>query len=245
MILEFNDVSFAYGEKKVLDKISFGVEKGEFVAIIGPSGCGKSTLFRLINRLEALSGGEILFNGDPIPEKGGIAAFMPQRDLLLPWRTVLKNVMLPFELKKQKGNTEQALDILGRVGLGGCENMYPSELSGGMRQRASFARTLCTGGELMLLDEPFSALDSLTRTDMQDWLLKQKQTLDKTVILVTHDIDEALLLADTVYLMVGSPVTSLKKTDASFIHTREELYRQSELKTRLLRELGGKDETCA
>ncbi len=245
MILEFNEVSFAYGEKKVLDKISFGVEKGEFVAIIGPSGCGKSTLFRLINRLEAQSGGEILFNDEPIPEKGGIAAFMPQRDLLLPWRTVLKNVMLPFELKKQKGNTEQALDILGRVGLGGCENMYPSELSGGMRQRASFARTLCTGGELMLLDEPFSALDSLTRTDMQDWLLKQKQTLDKTVILVTHDIDEALLLADTVYLMDGSPVTSLKRTDAAFIHTREELYRQPELKTRLLRELGGKDETCA
>lgn len=245
MILEFNDVSFVYGEKKVLDKISFGVEKGEFVAIIGPSGCGKSTLFRLINRLEVLSGGEILFNNEPIPEKGGIAAFMPQRDLLLPWRTVLKNVMLPFELKKQKGSTEQALDILGRVGLGGCENMYPSELSGGMRQRASFARTLCTGGELMLLDEPFSALDSLTRTDMQDWLLKQKQTLDKTVILVTHDIDEALLLADTVYLMDGSPVTSLKRTDAAFIHTREELYRQPELKTRLLRELGGKDETCA
>ncbi len=237
MILEFNDVCFGYKDRTILKNISFGVREGECTAIIGPSGCGKSTLFRLINRLEKPQSGSILYRGQPIESAGNITAFMPQRDLLLPWRTVLKNVTLAFELKKQRDKKPEAYSLLERVGLKGYENVYPSELSGGMKQRVSFARTLAVGGELMLLDEPFSALDSLTRADMQDWLMAQMSQLDKTVLLVTHDIDEAMLLGNTILLMSGEPVDKLISTDVSYIKTREDIYKASQLREKLLSEL--------
>ncbi len=234
MILEFENVTFGYGDRLILENISFSIPKGGITAIIGPSGCGKSTLFRLINGLEKAQSGRILYQGRPIEGQKGIAAFMPQRDLLMPWRTALKNVTLAFELKKRRDGKQAAYELLERVGLKGYENVYPSELSGGMRQRVSFARTLAVGGELMLLDEPFSALDSLTRANMQDWLVSQMKQLDKTVLLVTHDIDEAMLLGDRVLLMKGSPVGGMLSADVSQIAVREDIYKAAKLRTELL-----------
>ena len=229
-LLEFNNVGFGYKTGgRIVDNISFSVEKGELVAIIGASGCGKSTLFRLITRLEANYDGSIEVNGEPIEKSGAIAAFMPQKDLLLPWRNILKNVALPLETLKmpKQERISRAKNALSRVGLSGCEEKKPSELSGGMRQRASFARTLMTaelGRELLLLDEPFSALDSITRTQMQDWLLKQVRSLDKTVMLITHDIDEALLLAGRVIVLCDKPASIARQADSSMIKSREHLF---------------------
>ena len=239
-LLEFKNVSFKYitDDYELLENISFEVEKNDFITVIGKSGCGKSTLLRLITCLETDYSGEITLCGNPVKNTHGYAAFMPQKDLLLPWRTIIKNVMLPLEAQKvpKSQRTELAKDALARVGLSGMENKYPSELSGGMRQRVSFARTLLAGGELMLLDEPFSALDSLTRISMQDWLLQQVKQLSKTVMLVTHDIDEAMLLGNKIFLLTGRPVSEVKIIDVSHIKTRKDLYSDeaAELKNKLV-----------
>lgn len=225
--LQFCDVTFKYptDDYIILKNISFEVEKGDFVSIIGASGCGKSTVFRLINGLETDYTGSILINGVKAEKNKSYAAFMPQRDLLLPWRDILNNVALPLEGKVPKAERlQKAKATLEKVGLCGYENKYPSELSGGMRQRASFARTLLVGGEMMLLDEPFSALDNLTRIAMQDWLLSMTDKLQKTVLMITHDIDEAMLLGRKLLVMIGKPVTELKIFDVSGIACREDLY---------------------
>ena len=250
-LLEFKNVSFKYktDDYVLLENISFEVEKNDFITVIGKSGCGKSTLLRLITCLETDYSGEITLCGNPVKNTRGYAAFMPQKDLLLPWRTIIKNVMLPLEAQKvpKSQRTELAKDALARVGLSGMENKYPSELSGGMRQRVSFARTLLAGGELMLLDEPFSALDSLTRIAMQDWLLQQVKQLSKTVMLVTHDIDEAMLLGNRIFLLTGRPVSEVKIIDVSHIRSRKDLYSdeaaqlKNELVSRFLTDDSGKE----
>lgn len=236
--LEFQNVTFKYPEDDyiILKDISFQVGKGDFISIIGASGCGKSTVFRLINGLENDYTGDILIGGKKAEKNKSYAAFMPQRDLLLPWRDIINNVALPLEGKEPKSERlQKAKSTLEKVGLTGYEHKFPSELSGGMRQRASFARTLLAGGEMMLLDEPFSALDSLTRIAMQDWLLSMSETLNKTVLLITHDIDEAMLLGKKVLVMMGKPVTELKIFDVSDIACREDLY--SEYAAKLKKEL--------
>lgn len=238
--LEFKNVSFKYktDDYILLNNISFSIEKDEFVTVIGASGCGKSTVFRLINGLEDNYDGEILIDGEKLVKAKSYAAFMPQRDLLLPWRSILKNVALPLENVKmpKSERMKRAAEAVGRVGLSGYEKKYPAELSGGMRQRASFARTMLAGGQLMLLDEPFSALDSLTRTAMQDWLLSIVKTIGKTVMMVTHDIDEAMLLGDKILLMAGKPVTEIRMIDVSHIRCRNDLYKPEavELKNQLV-----------
>jgi putative hydroxymethylpyrimidine transport system ATP-binding protein len=213
-VLRFEHAVFQYpGEDfNIVDDLSFHVEKGEFVSIIGPSGCGKSTIFRLINQLLQLKSGEILVNGTNISGQKNSCGYMPQQDLLFPWRSVEENLCLPMELKgdlTKEEMKERAAEALRNVGLENQGAKRPSELSGGMRQRAAFARTLLTGAELLLLDEPFSALDYLTRISMREWLLQQWQRERKTVLFITHDVEEAIYLSGRVLVAEHMPITQL------------------------------------
>ena len=177
-MLTFDHVSFQYDVEdfSIIDDLSFRVEKGEFVSVIGTSGCGKSTIFRLVNHLLMPKSGNILVNGRNIRDQKNYCGYMPQHDLLFPWRSVADNVRLPLEIRGGMSKAEmndQVNATLEKVGLGGWGEKSPGELSGGMRQRAAFARTVLTGSDLLLLDEPFSALDYLTRLSMREWLLEQ------------------------------------------------------------------------
>ena len=221
--VEFNNVTFGYKEDDylLLEDLTFSAEKNDIITVIGASGCGKSTLFRLMTCLETEYKGSITINGKTPKEATGTAAFMPQKDLLMPWRNILKNVTLPLEaLPMSKAERiSQAKEAIEKVGLSGCENKRPSELSGGMRQRVSFARTLVQlwhGRELMLLDEPFSALDYQTRLNVCDDIGKIIKKEGKTAILVTHDISEAISMADRVIVLAARPAYVKKKIPIQF-----------------------------
>ena len=191
----------------VLDDVDFYASDGEFVGIIGPSGCGKSTLLNIIAGLDTPSEGVISLNGRASERRLGEVGYMQQRDLLMPWRSVLENAVIGLELRGvSKGVAhDRARALLEDFGLTGFENEYPHALSGGMRQRAAFLRTVLADQEVFLLDEPFGALDALTRSQIQEWLLGMWQRVRKTIVLVTHDVDEAIFLSDRVYVMSGRP----------------------------------------
>ena len=217
-MLRFEHVSFQYDGDgaPMLEDLSFTVEKGEFVCLVGPSGAGKSTIFRLINRLLTPSSGRILVDGRDIREQKRYCGYMPQSDLLFPWRSVRENVRLPLEIrggKTKQEMDEEAGEALRNAGLSGWEDRAPRELSGGMRQRAAFARTILTGTELMLLDEPFSALDYLTRLSMRQWLLDQWERDRKTVLFITHDVEEALFLSGRILAVRSVPITELESVN--------------------------------
>ena len=193
----------------VLDDLNFSVDNGEFIALLGPSGCGKSTLFNIISGLLAPDTGEIYLNDRRIDGNTGDFAYMQQKDLLLPWRTVLRNVLIGPEIQGEPLDTAktEAKQRLTQLGLSGFENSYPMQLSGGMRQRVALVRTLLFRKELLLLDEPFGALDAMTRTVMQSILLDIWTEEQQTVLLITHDVEEALLLADKIYVLTARPAT--------------------------------------
>lgn len=213
-MLTFKNVTFRYPEDKeaMMTNLSFQVDQGEFVSLIGASGCGKSTIFRLINRLLEPDSGEIFVDGKEIHKIRSYAGYMPQKDLLFPWRTIEKNLCLPMEIQKiDKGEQRRRVgEVLKEVGLEDYRNKYPKDLSGGMRQRISFARTLLTDADLMLLDEPFSALDALARMDMQEWLLNQWEHFHKTILFITHDVEEAIFLSKKIYIITETPITHLE-----------------------------------
>jgi ABC-type nitrate/sulfonate/bicarbonate transport system ATPase subunit len=190
-----------------LTEVSFSVEEGEFVTLIGPSGSGKSTLFNLIVGLLEPDEGEICINGQICTERAGMVGYMPQRDLLLPWRSILDNVILSQELRgiPRKQARERARSLLPIFGLGDFSGVYPHALSGGMRQRAALLRTFLTDRQLLLLDEPFGALDALTRRELQDWLLSMWQDFGQTILFITHDVEEALYLGDRVIVLSPRP----------------------------------------
>jgi len=190
-----------------LDGVDLEVGDGEFVSIVGPSGCGKSTLFNILAGLLPPSGGRIRIDGEPTVDLLGRIGYMPQKDLLMPWRTVLDNVTLGLEMNgmRRREARARAGAQLARFGLSGFERRWPASLSGGMRQRAALLRTFLAGRELMLLDEPFGALDALTRQAMREWLLELWQSDRKTIVFVTHDVEEALYLSDRVYAMSARP----------------------------------------
>ncbi len=195
------------GPLPVLDRVSLTVQPGEFVSVVGPSGSGKSTLFNIIAGLEQPDSGRVLLQGaDTIGQRGRVA-YMPQRDALLPWRSVLDNAVLATTV--QRGDVAaaraEAQDLLEPFGLAGFGDSLPATLSGGMRQRAALLRTVLWKQPIMLLDEPFGALDALTRAQLQQWLLTLWDRLDRTLLLVTHDVDEALLLSDRVYVLSARP----------------------------------------
>ena len=195
--------------KKVLalDSIDLAVAQGEFVTVVGPSGCGKSTLLNLIVGLLRSSSGRILFRGDPINGICTKIGYVTQKDNLLPWRTLIENVEIALEIRgiENSARRQRAQELIGQVGLSGFEDHYPHELSGGMRQRANIIRTLIYDPELILMDEPFGPLDAQTRIVLQDQLLKLWLASRKTIVFITHDLVEAITLADRVVLMTSRP----------------------------------------
>jgi NitT/TauT family transport system ATP-binding protein len=211
--LVLDDVRLTYrrplddSEFLALEAVSLAVEQGEFVAIVGPSGCGKSTLLLLINGLLHPTGGRILLNGRPVASPGPDRALVFQEFALLPWRTVLHNVELGLEVTGQPAaaRREIARDNLRLVGLSAFERYFPHQLSGGMRQRVGIARALAVGPEVLLMDEPFGALDAQTRQIMGAELLRIWERDRKTIMFVTHDIDESIYLADRVVVMSANP----------------------------------------
>ena len=224
-ILQFHNVSFHYDEKPIINELNASIQDKEFVSIIGPSGCGKSTLFRLITGLEEASTGQI-----ELPEtKRNHAGSMPQKDMLLPWRTIIENAALPLECQgvQKKEAQIKAKELLQKFGLQGYETKYPKDLSGGMRQRVSFIRTLLTGGEILLLDEPFSALDALTKASLQEWLFEQWKEWEKTILFITHDVEEALFLSNRIFVVENQPITTLTERIVPLDRnrTRKDLYK--------------------
>lgn len=232
MRLEVKNLNFSYGDKIILKDLSFAVEDGEFISVLGPSGCGKSTLLNVLAGILEAESGEIYIDGTKMRGISNQFAYMPQNDFLFPWKTILDNVCLYGEIHhRKKEMKEEARRQMTRFGLEGCENKYPSELSGGMRQRAAFLRTtLCEAG-IYLLDEPFGALDVITRGDMQDWLRELGGNLKKTTLLVTHDTDEAIYLSDRI-LILGAPGEGIRREIRieQKERTREWLYRQGALR---------------
>src|SRR4051794_8255688 len=195
---ELHGVTRRFGEVTALDDLSLSVEDGEVLALVGPSGCGKSTLLELLAGLQQPDAGEVA--AEP-------AAYMPQRDLLLPWRSALANAALALEcagVGKAEARRE-AQPLFERFGLAGFEGARPYELSGGMRQRVALARTFLAGRPLLLLDEPFASLDQITRGSLQEWLAEALRAEPRTVVLVTHDVQEAIYLADRVAVMSPRP----------------------------------------
>lgn len=209
-MLSIKNLSYAFSDgsgdqKSIFQNVSLDVKPGEFVSVIGASGSGKSTLFRLIAGLFEPDQGEILIDDQLLSNRLGKVGYMPQKDLLLPWRTVMDNVVLPLELSKQNKHLKRTeiREWLSRFGLADYEKAFPRELSGGMKQRVAFLRTIMTGKDVLLLDEPFGALDALTKRKMHSWLLGLWGDLQKTVLFITHDLEEAILLSDRIYLLQG------------------------------------------
>ena len=227
-----------------LEDVSFAVGQKEFVTLIGPSGSGKSTLFNLIVGLQQPDHGTIALNGAVTQDRTGKVGYMPQRDLLLPWRSVLDNVLVAQEVQgvPREAARQRARRLLPSFGLEGFAHAYPSTLSGGMRQRAALLRTVLTDRDLLLLDEPFGALDALTRRELQDWLLGLWEQLSITVLFITHDVEEALYLGDRVLVFSPRPGRILETLQVSLPRPRRqgmvaspEFGRQAEA---LLRALG-------
>lgn len=209
-LLQMRGIAKTYGRTVALQGLELSVPAGEFVTLVGPSGCGKSTLFNMVAGLEEPDPGGIMRfkgRGCHARELLGRVAFMPQRDLLLPWRTVIDNAILANEIEgaPRREARERARRMVPEFGLAGFEDQYPHQLSGGMRQRVALMRTFLFERELMLLDEPFGALDALTRTLMQRWLLDVWERHRRTILFITHDVDEAIFLGDRVLVMSARP----------------------------------------
>jgi ABC-type nitrate/sulfonate/bicarbonate transport system ATPase subunit len=226
--LELHEVRKTFvGDERIvraIEEVSFQVMPGEFVTIIGPSGSGKSTLFNLIVGLLEPDGGQICIDGEVCQNRIGRVGYMPQRDLLLPWRTVLGNVVIPQELRgaPSRQAREEALKLLPLFGLEDFAGAYPSALSGGMRQRAALLRTVLSRRDLLLLDEPFGALDALTRRELQDWLLDLWQRFRQTILFITHDVEEAVYLGDRVVVLSPRPARVRTSLDVGLPRPRRQ-----------------------
>ncbi len=245
--LEVQGLYKEYANLPVLRDINLLVAPGEFVSLIGPSGCGKSTIFNILMGLEQTDRGEVRLGQTTLPAAFDQFAYMPQRDTLLPWRTILDNAILGLELQGVQKRTAraQALELFSSFGLSGFEQSFPFELSGGMRQRAALLRTVLTQRPILLLDEPFGALDALTRGSLQQWLLDLQARLRRSILFITHDVEEALLLSDRIYVLSQRPASVRLVQSVAFPRPhRAELVTTPEfvaLKARLLRAL--RDET--
>ncbi|MCL7745674.1 ABC transporter ATP-binding protein [Halalkalibacter alkaliphilus] len=222
------------GDVKALSNIFLTIDPGQFLAVVGPSGCGKSTIMRIIAGLDKPSTGVVEINDEPLKRIADGAAVVFQKDVLLAWRTVIDNVLFPLELKgitwldrkNKQTNRSKALELLESVGLKGFEDKYPHELSGGMRQRVSICRALIQDPKLLLMDEPFGALDALTREQMMYDLLKLSDKYGFTTVFITHSIEEAVFLSDKVIVMSERPGTILKEIPISLQRPRHSATRE-------------------
>ena len=238
-ILRAEQISKSYSDKQVLDEISFTLNRGELVSLLGVSGVGKTTLFNILSGISMPDGGNVFINRaeegaceewTQITGVPGELSYMLQKDLLLPHKTILNNVILPLRLKgiKTKEAEEKAEALFAKFGLKGTEKKYPSQLSGGMKQRAALLRTYLCGNKVVLLDEPFSALDTITRSSMQEWFLEVSEELKLSTVFITHDIDEAILISDRVYLLTGTPGRITKEIEITNPKPRNQAFTMTE-----------------
>lgn len=238
--LEVKNVSVSFDGKPVLEDVTIELNRGELVCLLGVSGGGKTTLFNVISGLLRPDAGQVLLDGGDITGRPGSISYMLQKDLLLPYRTIEDNVALPLLLKgiKKKEARAQVGPMFAQFGLAGTQKRYPAQLSGGMRQRAALLRTYLFSQDVALLDEPFSALDTLTKSAIHRWYLEVMERIKLSTLFITHDIDEAILLSDRIYLLSGQPgriveeipITQPKPRPADFNLTPEFL----EYKRRIL-----------
>jgi ABC-type nitrate/sulfonate/bicarbonate transport system ATPase subunit len=221
--LEIRSLSHRYGDLRVLENLSLSVRTGEFASILGPSGSGKSTTFSILTGAATLESGEILVDGEPLAPERSPFAFMPQQDALLPWRRVMENITLGLEIQgiRRRDARRRVEPLLETFGLDGFESSYPFQLSGGMRQRTSLLRTVVQDRSMLLLDEPFGALDALTRTQMQQWVEGVWERFRWTVLLVTHDVREAIFLSDRVFVFSKRPARVVATVDVPLPRPRE------------------------
>ena len=214
--LTLDKVSHHYFSKntytKALDNISFTIKEGEFISLLGPSGCGKSTVLSILAGIMEQTSGNVLLKKKPIADSKLAIGYMLQQDYLFPWKTIIDNCLIGPKINKNTSadKKQQALDLLHEVGLTDVADAYPDSLSGGMRQRVALVRTLVTNPEVLLLDEPFSALDYLTKLKLEDLVSKLLKTYQKTAVLVTHDIGEAISMSDRILVMGANPGTIAK-----------------------------------
>lgn len=219
--LTIERLSKSFSAVEVIRNLDFSVQNGEFVSILGPSGSGKSTLFHLIGGLITPDEGNILIENRVVNGQRGSISYMPQQPSLLPWRTVLENVLLGQELTGKK-NDQMAKSMIEKAGLSEFEDAYPHELSGGMKQRVAFIRALLSPQSVICLDEPFSALDEFTRLEMQKWLLSMWETHQRTILFVTHNIEEALFLSDRIIVLSKKPASIIADFQIPFSRPRNE-----------------------
>jgi NitT/TauT family transport system ATP-binding protein len=245
VIVEGLQKRFASHGRAAIEDVSFDVERGTFLSIIGPSGCGKSTLLHIMAGLSAPTAGRVLLKGEPVtgPRRDMVYVFQQYNKSIFPWKTVLENVLLGVKYRSRAPRAQQVAlcqEQLQVVGLGAYAHYYPYQLSGGMQQRVAIARALVCRPDLMLMDEPFSALDAMTRAELQDLLLQLWREFQLTILFVTHDLDEALYLAQHVILLTASPGTVADvlevplpyprgqvktRSDPHYLELRERLYR--------------------
>lgn len=245
-VLSVRDVSKTFGKEKIIEHISLELREGELVSLLGASGSGKTTLFNVIAGLTMPDTGEVWLGEENITGQSGKVSYMLQKDLLLPHRTVLDNVALPLIVQgmKKREAREKAGSYFEVFGLSGTEKKYPRQLSGGMKQRAAFLRTYLFDGRVALLDEPFSALDMMTKQAMHRWYLGVMEKICLSTLFITHDVDEAILLSDRIYLMTGAPGTVTKEIVIRESKPRAEEFQLSneflEYKRTILEHLAGK-----
>lgn len=216
--LTANHITVSFGEEKIIDDISIELKQGELVCLLGVSGAGKTTLFNVISGILLPDRGTVVLDGREITGKAGGVSYMLQKDLLLPFKTIVDNVSLPLVIRgmKKTAARAEASKHFREFGLEGTERKYPHQLSGGMRQRAALLRTYLFSDQVALLDEPFSALDTITKGTMHDWYLEVMERIKLSTLFITHDIDEAIHLSDRIYIMTGKPGRI-----SSEIHIRE------------------------
>lgn len=225
VILTAEHITHRYETDNIIEDISLYLRQGEIVSLLGVSGVGKTTLFHVLSGLLTPVRGRILLEDTEITGKAGSISYMLQKDLLLPYFTILDNIIMPKRIQgvPKKEARREAEALLAQFGLEGCGDKYPAQLSGGMRQRAALLRTYLFSGHVALLDEPFSALDAITKSEIHDWYLKVMERIQLSTIFITHDIDEAILLSDRIYIMTGKPgrITAELAVDAAKPQSKE------------------------
>ncbi len=216
-LLAVHSVSKSYSKKRVLNSVSLTLKKGELVSLLGVSGAGKTTLFNIISGLDTPDSGCVVLGGKDITGCAGHISYMLQKDMLLPWYTVLDNTALPLVIRgmSRKDARIKASSYFAQFGLAGTEKQYPKELSGGMKQRAALLRTYLFSDTVALLDEPFSALDMITKRQMHGWYLSIMEQIRLSTLFITHDIDEAILLSDRICILGGTPASIIKEIEIS------------------------------